>query len=850
MADINSSPIPAQPSPPAAAKQKFDRRDFAAMAGLVGIVLSMFWRVLFTSEMLYFRDIFNYSYPHARLIHDVCRSGHLPYWNPLLNWGQPLLSNPNTLFFYPYTVFIILLPVNIAYPLHYVVHISIAALGAYMLARRWSQSRLAAFFAGAFFAFSGPVLSLGNFYNMAACVAWMPWALFLTDSAIERRSIRPWVLLTIVFTLQFLAGEPMTLMATFGLATIYALTRGGNLRRPLSLPNLRILAGFFLVGIFMLGLAAIQFFPSLQLLSNSRRGNGLTFWQAGYWSFHPFLFIEMVISDFFGPPLGDVTAWKMSLNSGAVPLLLSYFLGFIPIFLALAGWAKGRDRRRNFAAGGVLLFLLLAVGRFTPVYELLFWILPPLKLVRFPAKLLLPAVLLIAILAGWGFDSLRELAGKHESRSKLRVPLLAVLAGSFLVWFFSWLHPQWIDGPARWVLVSVNRTFAVPPEKPLTAVEVNGAMQFFITMIRIRFPGLMGYALGALAWLTALEQGREWARKVTVWIAVAGAATLVYVNYSVNPVAPKSFYDYQPPVLAHFEKSAQPYRFCDIAHDRTAAHQAPSLAEFVNFDSVPVTAKFSRTLLSTFREKILLSNGTMLTGLESATGSDVDASVSEPYYQFWAFERAQVADKEHYDCLLGRANVRYIVSRTEEQSAATREVVRIFDGSPAPSYLYEDLCASPRAYAVGAAFFSSNADESLRKLSDPAFDAVGTVILPDGTQTSVGAGHPGPAGNVEIINRRAGAVRLRADLVHPGYVVLLDRFDPNWHATLDGKEVKILPADLMFRAVVCPAGSHEIRFYFRQEGLAAGAAVSVITLLVLSLIFWRNPNVSLQHQRG
>ena len=52
-----------------------DRRDAGAIAGLIAIVVGLFWRVLFTSDMLYFRDVFNYSYPHAKFIHEICRGG-------------------------------------------------------------------------------------------------------------------------------------------------------------------------------------------------------------------------------------------------------------------------------------------------------------------------------------------------------------------------------------------------------------------------------------------------------------------------------------------------------------------------------------------------------------------------------------------------------------------------------------------------------------------------------------------------------------------------------------------------------------------------------------------------------
>src|SRR5579859_3366749 len=63
-----------------------DRRDYYALAILAAAVVLMFWKVLFTSQMLFYRDILNQSYPLARLIHQICRSGSLPYWNPYLNF--------------------------------------------------------------------------------------------------------------------------------------------------------------------------------------------------------------------------------------------------------------------------------------------------------------------------------------------------------------------------------------------------------------------------------------------------------------------------------------------------------------------------------------------------------------------------------------------------------------------------------------------------------------------------------------------------------------------------------------------------------------------------------------------
>ena len=51
---------------------------------------------------------------------------------------------------------------------------------------------------------------------------------------------------------------------------------------------------------------------------------------------------------------------------------------------------------------------LLSFGHFTPVFALAYLLFPPLTVVRYPVKLLVLVTMLLAILAGWGFDALRS----------------------------------------------------------------------------------------------------------------------------------------------------------------------------------------------------------------------------------------------------------------------------------------------------------------------------------------------------------------------------------------------------------------------------------------------------------
>src|SRR5580698_9858502 len=165
---MNSSASEAQPSAAPVEKRLITRADALPLAALAGILILIFWRVLFAGQLFFYRDVFSYTYPRSLFVRATLHGGHLPYWNPYFSFGEPALANPNYLFFYPSTLLIALLPTGLAYSLHYVLSFAWAALGAYLLARRWDQSRLAAFSAAAIFAFSGPLLSLGNLYNQAA----------------------------------------------------------------------------------------------------------------------------------------------------------------------------------------------------------------------------------------------------------------------------------------------------------------------------------------------------------------------------------------------------------------------------------------------------------------------------------------------------------------------------------------------------------------------------------------------------------------------------------------------------------------------------------------------------------
>ncbi len=636
---------------PTVSPVRFTRGDLVAVALIVACLLGMFWRVVFTSALFFYRDVCNYTYPTALLIRDLCRHGWLPYWNPYLNYGQPVLANPNLLFFYPYTLLLILLPFDLAYSLHFVLHFALAGIGTYLLARTWGQSYLGAFFAAFVFVFSGQVLSLGNVYNTVACAAWIPWALLATEYALESKRLRPWILLVVVFSLHWLAAEPLTMMTTFGLSLAYAFYRRGTRDKLWSKTNLRLLGIFFLVGCGMLLLCAVQFLPAADMLSQSRRGNGLSFREISTWSVTPLSFLGILTPNFSGSVMAGPSGWVWLMSDNNNAYNISDFLGFVPIFFALAGWAIGADRRRKFAGAAAGILLLLSLGHYTPVFALARLLLPVLAVVRFPIKMMVHVTFLVAILAGWGFDALRGAAPPWKApRGRLAVPLEIFLACTLLVLGIAWLAPGLVTGPMAWVC----RHFGKGPYK------FDAVPGYLVAVLRFQLPGLIGFCLGGILLIFSLEQGKKWARPSVYAFALLAMVQLVMVNSDANPTVPKSFYTYRPPVLDELKGPPGTFRFLSLS----PVHQSnqDDMQTFVNFQSIPAAKDLSELARGEFQWRLRLYTGSMLYRVEGSINLDPEGSVPSFFYELKTRFYTTDPDSVPFNCLLGRMNVKYILS--------------------------------------------------------------------------------------------------------------------------------------------------------------------------------------------
>jgi uncharacterized membrane protein YfhO len=78
------------------------------------------------------------------------------------------------------------------------------------------------------------------------------------------------------------------------------------------------------------------------------------------------------------------------------------------------------------------------------------------------------------------------------------------------------------------------------------------------------------------------------------------------------------------------------------------------------------------------------------------------------------------------------------------------------------------------------------------------------------------------------------------DARRPGFLVLVDGYDPGWEASVNGRRTAVLRANVAFRAVPVPEGRSDVVFRYAPPSVAAGVALSAATALACLALWWRS----------
>jgi len=797
--------------------------DQAIGAALLVLPLLVFWPAALGLRAYFHHDLQYYFYPYHKLVADIVAAGELPLWNPYAFGGMPLIGDGQTALFYPPNWLFFALPAEHALALAVLLHYGIAGAATYAYSRQLGLVRLAAAIAALAFMFNGFLVSRVVHYSIMAGAALVPLLFWAVDRLWMRPGRARFALAAAAVALQAVAGHPQLPIYTAvalglycGAIAVQRWRQGWRALRPLAL-----LCGMYLAGY---ALAAVQLLPWIEWAAFSPRAANASYEFVSYhslraWDWLLFLF-PYAMGGLVENMLQTAPAWDL-------PVYLWERLGYVglaPLGLAIVGLAnKGQPegagrtkqgdahmlRERWLALVVVLLgMLLIAAGSSTPAGYLVYLV-PALGKLRAYSRAVAVAVFALAVLAGYGAHRLAAAGARPRTvRSALvagalvfaTVDLALLAANVAGVALIEAWAPALVAEPVWKTMLARN----------LQLGEANAYM-----------PLVLATATTALLFGAALRP-----RAALAPLLLLTAADMLLFAWSFNPTVDAALFRSVPPSVQFLRADGSRYR----------------TASFISDDRLSLQAAQSQLAIS-WALPYAIEDINGFNSLQTRRHLDLLLGPSEQDVSYGKLRDASLLASN--DPVLDLFGVKYALVQRQYGVPLPDELDARMDPEARPRWvraysdryvvIYRNREPLPRAFFAAQVTVERDPPATLAAVTASGFDPRQTSIV-EGISTAQAQRLSAPTpGTVELRRDGPNELRLRTAADSEQLLVLSEIWAPGWHAELDGRPVPILRTNYLFRGVVVPAGTHELRMVYRPASLLWGAALSAAAVLILGL---------------
>ncbi|MFM9106265.1 MAG: YfhO family protein [Chloroflexota bacterium] len=774
--------------------------SLAALAALAGVALAN--RFVFDRWLARF-DLYSFFIPWYGHLGARLRAFDLPGWNPHLFSGTPFAADPESGWMYlPAMLAFSNFDVLAGFEALAAIHVALAALGAWLLARALGLGPGPALVAGLACVLA-PVLH----WNTYCCLVlnqfavWIPWALLGLELGLRapgwRARIAPWSLAALAISQQFagLVGQgwllaPLLAAAWTGYRTLVDPARPGD-------PAAARLAAGLGAGIVAVGggaaLGAAGILPRIEFnaQSNVPFGDYAAHGAAGI------LNPPWTVPHLLAQLMGDAYDRRTAAIGGAT--------------LVLAMLAPALARRRHaapFFAGLGLLTMLMTLPT-TPVHRLLY-VIPGLQSFHDHDawRIWVLAPICFAMLAAIAAGEIPRHRGGAGLAALAVVPLLLMGLAARLIapeeGFIGW--PP-LAAAALATLAVIAR--AVRPGRGAPWLPWAAALLIFLQPIGLDLSGSW------LGWPDRPGWRGLWAPDPAV------RATL---ESEVSPDDPGGAGEYLQRRLAR----DGPFRYLGYGWVRLPGEGGPT--------------NYMTTRLEPGTHAILVNGRPMFLGLSESQGYN-----PLELGRYADFMRALNGQGQDYHTayllpsgaaspLLDLLGVRFVVIDSAIDPARAdvaalrrgrREVFRtplvsVWERDPAPGL----------AWIVHEARIASR-EEALSLLASGRVDG-GAVALLETAPPPLGRPAAGAGESVAITRYEPDRIEIAAVNPAPGLLIVSEAWERGWRATVDGQEAPILPVHGWLRAIPLPAGEHTVEMRYDPLSLRLGMAITLAAALLLA----------------
>jgi hypothetical protein len=771
------------------------RPDLIAVSILVSITTLLFADVVAGTHSFFLRDLAHYYYPMKHMLREIVLAGEFPSWTRAISAGQPLAANPEHEVFYPATWLLFLPDYFLGFRLHILVHFYVGILGMYALLRSMELRSLSSFCGAVAFGLGGVYMSYVNLLPILFSAAWLPLTCLFTRRFLFERRPRWFALASLALGLQFLVGEPTTVLQTGFILGMYALYRGWYAARDegrswrAAIPEMATRAGLIaLISIAGFAVGAAQMLPAIDFVRDSVRARGFPFEIVAKWSMPWTKLLELVYPNVLGHISGDgyVSYWGKSLYSPyGPPFLYKIYPGLIvTIFAAAAIFTR---RRGSFFVVLLCFFsFLIALGDHTPLLRFLYD--AGITSVRYPEKFALIGIFALTIL---GSQALQRVLDGDASLRRLVLMLLALTGVAAAAAAAAGFTPFYADLYRTMNLEAMGtRATAELSHRGWIRALLQAAMLFAVVwcLPRVRRPILM-ILLGAFV-----------------------LADLAPIAHEVNPRLPAAYFTEEPEIVASLPQPRSEYRIFHEADWYSRGRQAERY-----FSTGPLMYWVVRAGMFP-----LMTAGY---GFQTVMDTDYDKTallVTEDFTQsVWEVKASGRRDWSRPFMAMSNAWYRAVYRDFSSEAIRVQGDMRqarpigFFAARRAPRYYFADQLVTIR-----------DRHDFVKRLSSETFkDRVAFVGRPSFTPAR---------GVVSGWKETSNAARIDVETEGRAFLVLSVTAHRYWQISIDGRRAEPVVTNIAYQGVVVPAGRHRVEMRYHNPLVRVGIIVSAIVFLLLA----------------
>ncbi|MES2309541.1 MAG: hypothetical protein V4507_11860 [Verrucomicrobiota bacterium] len=731
----------------------------------------------------------------------------------------------------------------------------------FLLFKQWGFNTYSSIFAGVIFAWQGSFLSnlLPAHFSPAALFALFPLTFYGAVRAQSERSLLFWAWTGVGsgMMILFLPDQGFLANLLIGIYLLFAFAvQKSKKTSPASNGIRALLFGIVIWGVvtFLISLPGLESVV-LQNMKGIHQGTAESpekqYDWATQWSFTPEEVIQYIVPGFLGwhnlsqegpywGRIGQSSDWNGKDQGMRNYMLGINTLGTVSALLAAIGLASFFKPYRTlsenrplflsqkiipFFFGAMILCWLLGLGKYTPLYHL-FYSIPGMETWRNPLKfILLPGNFSLLVLSTFGatrlFESFQQKEVAPESLAHFRNLASAfVIALLFLIPFYlilTVLLPailpifQYSPGESGHIVGTILGSILV------TLVIAGlwfGHFNLLEKSSRVRYYPLLNPWIARLRNYFFLEKNLE-----TTWYMGLSLLVMIQMMWVHH------HYFFQRPL--------------------PTVEQSSEFIQTLKSSSEPVRVK----LMS--RDPILDEHLNIRFPLHHISSLDIPAASRIPHdYQIF-FEKMgphvlRFSEISAVQYMIGNTSdwVQYMQDPSVKDGLGKTLFFGPGDSDENPIKQMPDPNGS--LYAVTtlknslprlSLIFQSEAlpmeADLFLRLQDPLWHPRESVLFQDSTAPSIHSNRSTPH-SLQIETYNSHIIKVAAETTESAYLLIADRFDPDWKVEINGKAGEIFRANYIERAILIPPGKSTVILTYSPSTLPT--YIQLFTLLSLTLL--------------